>query len=191
MKALKCRMIPRGTDYDVGDALNIFFKIPDQEMPYPYGYHYEEEGKTKPNLMVIADSYYWTIYNLHDSKKLWNEQDFRYYDLQVFSPEHPDKVLPKVTMDELLKFDFIMVLYTEMNMHVLANLFFEKAYAVLFKSRRFEEIKAGIMNDEQWLASIGEKANRKGISLEEMMDLDAMWILVQEIKNNTNETNKE
>ena len=49
-----------------------------------------------------------------------------------------------------------------------------------------EEIKVGIMNDEQWLASIGEKADRKGISLEEMMDLDAMWILVQEIKNQTN-----
>lgn len=182
---------PRATDYDIGNALNIFSRISDRAMPYPYGYKYITEGKDKPNLMVIADSYYWTIYNLHNSKLIWNEQDFRYYNLQLFSPGKPDKEFREITIHELQKFDFIMTVYTEQNMDVLANNFFEKAYATLFESIRLEEIKASIRNDEQWLTKIEAKAERKGISVEEMINRDALWLLVKELENQSSNTNNE
>jgi len=183
--------IPRFTDYDIGDALNLLFRIPDQAMPYHYGYKYLTEGKVKPNLMVIADSYYWTIYNLHNSKLIWNEQDFRYYNMQLFSPDQPDKELTEINIFELQKFDFIMIVYTETNMHVLANDFFDKSYAALFETRRIDEIKASIRSNKEWLAQIEDKATRRGISLEEMIDLDAMWLLMKEKENQSSNTNNE
>ncbi len=183
--------VPRYTDYDVGDALNIIFRIPDQAMPYPYGLKYMTAGKVKPNLMVIADSYYWTIYNLHNSKRLWNEQDFRYYNMQLFSPDQPDKELKEISVQEMQKFDFIMIVYTEQNVDVLANDFFDKSYSALFETRRLDEIKASIRSNKKWLSQIEDKAIRRGVSLEEMIDLDAMWLLMKEKENQSSNTNNE
>jgi hypothetical protein len=160
-------------------------------MPYHYGYKYNTAGKVKPDLMVIADSYYWTIYNLHDSHLLWDEHDFRYYDVQAFSPGETDKELSLISIEELKRFDFIMVVYTEMNLHVLANMFFEKCYAVLYEAEELDIIKDRIRKDKGWLKNIQEKADRKGITLEKQLDMDAMWILTQEMKKQDEKTNKE
>jgi len=183
--------VPRGTDYDIGDAANLFFRIPDQPMPYHYGYKYTTVGRVRPNLMVVADSYYWTIFNLHDSKFLWNEHDFRYYNVQIFSPDQLDKNFKEITVSEMQKFDFIMILYTEQNMDKLANNFFEKAYAALYESKRLEEIKKEIRRNKEWLARMEEKAKRKGVTVEEMIELDAMWILTKEIESQSSNTNNE
>lgn len=174
--------VPRGSDYDVGNALNILRRIPDQPMPYHYGIKYNIKGKARPRLMVIADSYYWTIYNLQGSSEIWGEQDFRYYDMEVFSPGNPDKKLTHISIEELKKFDFIMVVYTEANMDVLANKFFEKSYTVLLRPPEIENIMARIRRDEKWLSSVLEKAERKGISLEKQIELDAMWIYNEEME---------
>jgi len=171
---------PRGSDYDVGDALNIFSRIHDQPMPYPYGYKYRNVDKARPNLMVIGDSYYWTIFNLEGNHRLWNKHDFRYYDVQMVPAGGGDKTLRDLSYEEFVKYDFVMVLYTESNMHVLANKFFEKSYAVLTEPIEIENIKKRILNDDKWLASIKEKADRKGISLDEQLHLDAMWIFLKE-----------
>ena len=190
-EGIEMSALPRNTDYDVGDALNIFSRVHDQPMPYYYGHHYEVEGKARPNLMVIADSYYWTIYNLYGNNKLWNTHDFRYYNMQLFSQGNPDKELYAISVEAMTQFDFIMPLYTEMNLHVMANDFFEQAYALLFESERLEQIKTNIRNDSKWYQQIVDKANERGISEEEMLQKDALWLLIQELKKQTSNTNNE
>lgn len=175
---------PRFTDYDIGDALNLIFRIPDDPLPYPYGYKTTSEGKVKPNLMVIADSYYWTIFNLPPSLELWNEHDFRYYNQILYRHGKPESVPTALTVEEMAKFDFILVLYTEANMYKFANDFFESAYINLFDQKKIEELKQKILNSPEWLAQIEKKAEQRGISLEEMIHLDAVWML----KNNELDT---
>jgi hypothetical protein len=134
--------------------------------------------------MVIADSYYWTIYNEAYCHYLWDEHDFRYYDNQLISRKNPDKPIGEITMDELMKFDLVMVLYTEMNLHKLGNTFFDRAHATLFQSKDLEEIKQRIRNSSDWLADVKEKAELNGRSLEEQIDLDAMWVYNKRKENN-------
>jgi hypothetical protein len=182
--------IPRGNDYDIGDALNLYSRIQDQPMPYPYGLTFNEEGKDKPNLMVIADSYYWTLYNEPYSHRLWNEHHFRYYDSQLFSKKNPDQAIREISLEELKKFDLVMVLYTEMNLYKLGDSFFDRAYAALFNIQDLEDIKQSIRDNSEWLADVKEKAERHGRTLEEQIDLDAMWVLNKQ-KENIDQNNEE
>jgi hypothetical protein len=145
---------------------------------------FNEEGKDKPNLMVIADSYYWTIYNEAYCHHLWDEHDFRYYDSQLFSRKNPDKPIGEISIEELKKFDLVMILYTEMNLHKLGNGFFDRAYAALYQNNDLEEIKQSIRNSSDWLADVQDKADRNGRTLEEQIELDAMWMLNKRKENN-------
>lgn len=181
------------TDYDIGNALNLMCQIPTSPMPYPYGLKFTEEGKgkVKPNLMVIADSYYWTLYNLHNSRLLWDEQDFRYYNQESFTPGQPKESPAELTLDELKKFDVIMILYTEANMFKFANDFFEDAYPTLLYAKRLEDFRQSILTSPEWLKQLKEKADKRGISLDKMITLDAQWMLDKELERENNKTNNE
>jgi len=130
-EGIKLTHKPRSTDYDVGDALNLLWRIPSRSLAYPYGYSLQEESKTKPDIMIIADSYYWSFYKKSYNKSLWGRHHFRYYNQELY--EHGDikSNLSKIDLEELRKFDFIMLLYTEANMTKFANDFIEQAYASL------------------------------------------------------------
>jgi len=169
--------IPKYTDYDVGDALNLFFRIPYQPMAYPYGFSVDTLGRTKPNLMVVSDSYYWTIYNMDKNKDLWGELDFRYYNQASYSPGQPKEDPAVLTIEELSKFDVVMILYTEATMTKFANNFFEDAYITLSYVKGLEEIRQRILNTPEWLEDVKEKAIKNGVSLEDMIDMDAKWLL--------------
>jgi len=172
--------IPRGSDYDMGDAMNLYCRIHDRPMAYPYGYKYDVQGKVKPRIMVVADSYYWTIYNLHNAWLLWEEQDFRYYNQESFSPGKPSKKAERITAPYLKRFDLIIIMYTEANLPKFADGFFAEALAALPEARRFEEIRQGIIRSPERLKQTRRKAIDKGISLQEMIDREARQVLIHE-----------
>ena len=51
--------IPRGTDNDIGDAMNLICEKPSYKMYYPNIAFKSAKGKTKPNVLVIGDSFNW------------------------------------------------------------------------------------------------------------------------------------
>ncbi len=178
----------KGTDYDVAEGLNLIYEIPGKPMPYPYGHKYEDEGKIRPKLMVIADSYYWSIYTQKNSWNLWDEQDFRYYNEISFSPNQDQKDPDELSVDELGKFDVIMIMYTEANMLKFANNFFEEAFMNLMYNDRLEEIIQHFSSSPEILETMKVKAIKKGVSLEEMIRIDAYWVLNNELEKEEIET---
>ena len=140
--------------------------------------------------MTIADSYYWGVYNIKDSKYLWSELDFRFYDVKLISLFNPGKKLPRITKEELKKFDFVMIVYTDMNLPKLANKFIENAYISLVQGQKLEDTKQDIRDSEERMAYMKEKAEIRSISMEEQIDRHARFLLLTELKNEYN-TNKE
>lgn len=176
------------SDYDVAAGLNLLFEIPGKPMPYPYGYTYDAEGKEKLKLMVVADSYYWSMYTHQGAWEIWDELDFRYYNKITYRPNAEESDPIPLRIDELAKFDVIMILYTEANMTKMANDFFEEAYVNLNYQDELETIKHSIRNSPEWLKEVEEKAIRENVSLDEMIILVAEWVLNNKLKNNENES---
>lgn len=179
---------PRSTDYDIGDGLNLICRIPGNDMPYPFGLTCLDDGKVKPNLMVIADSYYWSIYNKHYNNCLWDKQDFRFYNQESFTPGEEKSHPAELSLEEMGKFDVIMLLYTEANMPKFANNFIDQAHISFMYDKRLQEIIREIKGSSGWMQDIEVKARERGVSTERMINLDARWILDNELAKEDNQS---
>jgi hypothetical protein len=74
----------RGTDYDLGDLLNINYKLSHLKMAYPKFNVTEDSTTKKLKLLVIADSFYWTIFNEGIFRKIFDNETFYYYCSSIF-----------------------------------------------------------------------------------------------------------
>lgn len=104
---------PKDGDYDIGLAFNLLFNLKSFEMGYPQ-YHFEnEEGKDKPSLLVVADSFFWGIYHIGLASS-FSRVDFWYYNKQAY----PDdvEVAGLNLRKEIEDHDVIMILGTDISM---------------------------------------------------------------------------
>ena len=182
----------RDPDYDIGEGMNLLFKIPHYPMAYPRVKFGNEEGKTRPNVIVVADSYYWNIFGKGYSSRLFNDNNFWYYNVEAHNPEWPEplKTDELDILEELSKTDVIIIMATEANLYRFPYGFIDQAYEAfkknevdanaLFSSDQKEaeilQIMKGIDLNPEWKAQVMQKASDKKISYNEMLQLDAEWV---------------
>jgi hypothetical protein len=100
-------------------------------MAYPQIQFEADSGKTKPSLLVIADSFYWGIYGMGWGN-LFTNNHFWYYNKEIY-PNNFDAPLTTDDInyrEELLKFDIIIILSTDANLPNLGWGFIEKGYDI-------------------------------------------------------------
>ena len=102
----------RGTDYDLGNLLNLYLKLPYKKMPYPRFSIKYSPTDSRPRMLVIADSFYWTIFNEGIFRNTFTNETYYYYNKTIF-PE--DQALSRFPEDlnmikEVEKYDIIIFL---------------------------------------------------------------------------------
>ena len=81
----------RTPDYDIGNALNLLFRLPEQQQfAYPEYSFGPSKGKSFPNVLVVGDSYYWNIFNTKIANELFNNQAFWYFNNLVYPDTYCD-----------------------------------------------------------------------------------------------------
>jgi len=185
---------PRGTDYDIADGMNIKFKLKSFEMAYPVIQFQSDEGKTKPSVLMIADSYYWDMFNFGISR-LFSESHFWYYNKQIF-PESFQSPLETSQVDlkeQIARHDVIIIMATEATLPGLGWGFIENAWNLFCGGKQettfdadFQEKLAAariyIKSDKKWMEEIMKKAAKRKISVDSMITLDATWQIQQNNK---------
>jgi hypothetical protein len=185
---------PKGTDYDIADGMNIKFRLKSFEMAYPNLQIQPAEGKTRPSVLMISDSYYWDMYDFGISRAFSNDH-FWYYNKQIF-PDSFKSLLETNQVDlkeQIARHDVIIIMATEANLPGFGWGFIENAYDVL----KHNDAKAGsdadfqeklaaarlyIKSDKKWMEEIMKKAAKRKISVDSMITLDATWQLEQNNK---------
>ncbi|MBA3971855.1 MAG: hypothetical protein H0X46_06860 [Bacteroidetes bacterium] len=130
--------VPRDTDNDLGELSNLLYDIPSAEMYYPKMVFKNDASKTKPNLLIIGDSFTWTwigfygfIPNLFSDKTA-----FWYYNHEIgWSKSLNNGTLTK-DLDlkkEVLSRDVIMIINTEPSLKNAGMFFIEQMYELLHK----------------------------------------------------------
>jgi hypothetical protein len=110
---------PHDYDYDIGDGLNLLFRLPSYTMAYPKLKLVEKPGQTKPSLLMIADSYYWDMYESGFREVLSNNH-FWFYNRDIHpampgSPTPAELDLKKVIAEH----DVIVLMATEATLNKL------------------------------------------------------------------------
>lgn len=120
------------SDYDIGDGMNLLFKLRSEKLAYPVLKFEYGKGKTKPSLLVISDSFYWGMYSFGISR-LFSRSHFWYYNKDVYPDctERPLKTNQLNLKDQIMQHDVIMIMSTETTLKTMGWGFIEKAYNTL------------------------------------------------------------
>lgn len=172
-------------DDDIGLSLNLIYPIQPLLMGYP-DYSFENTNdKAKVRMMVISDSFFWSIFDVNLAPRSFESIDFWYYNQQVY---HSDG-RPKEDANEIdncietEEHDVVMIFASEPNLGGLGWGYIEDAYdyfvlkktdRVINKMVRMYESK--IRMDQAWLMTIKAKAESAKIPLDSMIHMDAVYL---------------
>lgn len=105
----------RDTDYDAAKPLNLLFELPHGPMAYPEIHFDDQKGKTRPDVLVEGDSYYWNIFNARIPDHCFNNHSFWYFNALVYPDSYYDStfVTDLDIKKEVEKRDVILIMTTE------------------------------------------------------------------------------
>ena len=116
-------------DDDVEDGMNIFTDIPDFKMAYPKIHFSRPVKPNDPKVLVIADSFYWGLFNSGLSNLVFNNGEFWYYNEQIYPATFTKETLVKnQDLDKKLKENkVVFLLITDANLYKFSFGFLEMA----------------------------------------------------------------
>lgn len=119
----------KATDYDIGDGMNLLFKLDGPIMAYPELHFGDDSLKSKPSFLVISDSFYWEMYN-YGISSVFSNSNFWYYNKQIYPDSfEKEKLTSQVDLKEEIKnHDVIMIMATEATLPKLGWDFVENVY---------------------------------------------------------------
>ncbi len=176
----------RKDDRDIELALNLIFPMKTQMLAYPKVHYESADGKQKPSVMVIADSYYWSLFNLKIFNSFSKNQFWYYYSKIYEDGINGFKMANDTRLKQALDdFDVVLLMGADINLYNIGWGFIDNAEQVLDHNphlglefqQKLENLKAYIPTDSSWIRDVRRKAIDNGISVDSMVTLDAIWIL--------------
>ena len=171
----------RHDDYDLGNLMNLLFKIPAYEMAYPV-VGYEHNNKTRPEVLVIGDSFFWNMYYSGIPANIFKSLEFWYYNSKYYNdgtdiPANEVKNLHFET--EVYTKDVVIIIQTEGGLN---NFGFGFLNDVINNTSDIDLAPyiQRIRNSEDWMKHIREKAEENSLSVEEMLLIDARYVMETE-----------
>ena len=144
-------------------------------------------NKYKPNIIVVADSYWWLAHNNYISKEIFNEYHFLYYNKSIydFNQQLPLTLNDDLIADYLHRADVIVLMATEANLNWFPYGFDDQLLNILSRPRqnqvfseeaiqlKINEIKA----DASWFQAVRDKSIANRANLIQQLRADAIWVL--------------
>lgn len=178
----------KGNDFDIGILMNLLSPIKKDINPYPiYKITDEKENTyyTKPDVLVVGDSYWWCVVGDDLPKKFFREDEYWFYnrDIVFQNNQQKDKVREVNLSSSLAQRDVVLLMATEATFYMFPYGFVDNAYKLYCEdnSKRLNEIKRDISQNGEWYAKITAKAAENKISLDKQIQLDAEYILSDEL----------
>ena len=173
-------------DSDIENGMNLLFEIDKPLMKYPK-LKFNDEGKHKPKVLNVGDSFYRNIFGNGIANELFKDAGFGYYLREIHSPIIGGvKDITEIDLKDFINhYDVVMLMCTEATMCNFPFEFDKKVYNLfctdlsdkVVYNRKLEEIKNDIRNTPEWLKSVTEKAQSSGKTVEDMISIDAEYIL--------------
>ena len=172
-------------DNDMGEAMSLLFPLKSLPMPYANYYWKENESDVKPKALFIGDSYFWNIYYQGLTNNLFTDVKFWYYNQTVYPETELIRDVNQLNiLEEVKKQQVIVLMATETNIHDIGWGFVDKALEAL-KTKNTNStrqklyvkiIKEQISQTPEWMVDIKKKAVKNNITIEEMINLDAIYV---------------
>ena len=178
----------RHPDYDIGLAMNLFFTIPQPKTANPVIRIEQGSTKTKPNVLVIGDSFYFNWLNNRIPTETFSSCDFWYYNKNI---TRSDGSQAGVAADldfrsELMKRDIVMIMITERFLHAFAWGFDEQMYDLFYPGYRdpIEVFSDKIRTYGDEFRRMADESVDMNISLADRINKEAGYLFYDDYKDN-------
>ncbi len=167
-------------DSDIEKGLNLIFPLDIPQMSYPK-FHFERGNDfEKAKIISIADSFWWQIFNTGISKHVFEDGEFWYYYKQIYPDQlrNESKVADINTRKELISSDIVILMATDANLYKFPYGFLkslENNEPEKIDPEKIRNLMNYIKTNEKWYNQVHEKAKTKGISVDSMLYLDAIY----------------
>lgn len=185
-------------DDDLESLLNLIRPLPKPKYYYADVAADDDTTATNPKLIIIGDSFWWTVAVQIPLGEVFSESPYWYYNSTVYYDPRYNNVDEFDFAEELLTSDFIVLFYCATQQYRMNDGFTQKAIEALgqvpegveldsaaFLEREIQRTIAKILADHNSMDMIREKAKSNGISVEEQLQADAQWIINYQIEQGT------
>ena len=178
-------------DDDLESLLNLMRPLPKPKYYYAKASSDHDTTAVKPKVIVIGDSFWWNICLQLPLEEFFSSAPYWYYNSTVHYYEHFTSVDQLNLLEELTSADYIVLLYSATQQYHMNDGFTRKALEALgiltldsnaFIEREIQRTIANIMVSPQWMDMVREKAEKRGVSVEQALHDDAEWVVNNKIK---------
>jgi len=172
----------REPDDDLGQLLNLTFRIKSEPNLYADVTAIEDSTALKPYFITIGDSYYWNhVYNI-PLDDIFVKHPYWYYNSTIYFDNEHNSTAELDLDHELMRADYIMLNYCTVQLYKLGNFFIAKALTHLcYDKHTIDSVAANVINgiksNPEWYQNIVEKAKNNHVSVEEMLYNDAIYVI--------------
>ena len=178
-RSLQHSMQSIGTDYDIGEMLNLVCTLKPTPGVYPQVAFDSIPGGTL-SALVVADSYYINMVETY-GRKMFGKQDYWYYNSSLYPHQNdiPPVRLDKSGLREKLKnYDVVLLMVSEINLHCCFWNFADEAYLAFHPEKRdsqLDDIENTIRIDREWFRFMVKQSREQKRPLEEMITANAEY----------------
>lgn len=185
-------------DDDLESLLNLIRPLPKPKYYYADVKADSDTTATKPKIIIVGDSFWWTIAVQLPLGEIFSESPYWYYNSTVYYDPRYNSVDEFDLAEELLSADFIILFYSATQQYRMNDGFTQKALEALSKvddngaidstafiEREIERMMAKLKADPNSMEMLREKAAQNDKSLEQAIRDDAQWIINHQIEQGT------
>lgn len=176
----------RGNDFDIGVLMNLAVPIEKDPNPYPIYKFKNGDGYTKPDVLVVGDSYWWCPVGDNLPIHFYREDEYWFYNKdQLIHNEKRKKVKSLNFSSALTQRQAIVIMATEATFYMFPYGFIDKAYTLYCEdhSARLLELKNSISGFPDWFNAVVQKAKDNNRLLDIQIKMEAEYILSDELLN--------
>jgi hypothetical protein len=178
-------------EHDLLNILNLGHDVPLEKSLY-YDLKFDTVNKTRPNVLVIGDSFFWPISNNLITINCFNKRSYWFYNDKVYPESFTKETHPsELNLHNIFRdLDYVIIISSATLMHnydysgFLGNIIGFLDGKLLVGDPELQYWVDAIYANQAWLDKISTKAKEMGTSLEEQIKAEASWMLKQEQKNN-------
>ena len=170
-------------DYDIGVLLNLSKTLPHQPMPYPKYKYTDSPNKTKPDVLIVGDSYWWCMVGEDIPAHIFKNDEYWFYNREIYKHNVKSSEVGSVNFaQEISKRDVIIIMATEATFDLFPYRFVEKGYNIFCLNNNEKQaiIRNNINNTPDWKKSIIDKAKQNKISIEQQTEKDVEYVIQNE-----------
>ena len=188
----------RRPDDDLEKLLNLMRPVRKPKYCYADCTTDGDTTATKSKMIVIGDSFWWTIAEQIPLKEVFSRAPYWYYNSTVYYDDRYNSVDEFDLAEELLSSDFVVLCYCATQQYRMNDGFTQKALKALgvkgsdaimdstdFIEREIQRTIGDILASPKSMESIREKAKQNNKTVEQAVRDDAKWVVNHKIQTGT------